>query len=104
MSRVIVTYKNNITQNEDGTIDLIDSSLVGHLTKTHPLQAQIADPETGTYQIGFVLKAEVFWEHQRSPAFQLVDADDLAWVTFADDTTEVEDEAGDEDEPENNYV
>lgn len=96
MSRsIVVTLKDNVTQDENGELALINPEIVGHLVKTHPLSAQMINPETNQIQFGVTFKSEVYWEHARTPSPAFEDPNDLAWVSFSDEEN-VEDETDEE--------
>lgn len=97
-NRVLVTYKDNLIVHDDGTFDLTDSSLVGHLIKTHPLTAQSFNPETQMMTTGVVFKSEVYWEHARSPSPSFEDPEALAWINFNGEENDEE-----ENEEESDY-
>jgi hypothetical protein len=92
MSRVIVTRRDNIEDFDGENMELIDETIIGNLVKTHALTAQQIDPASGQLVIGIVMRAEVYWEHQRTPAFKMEDPEDLVWLKFADDETDDEEE------------
>lgn len=96
MSRTIVTLKDNLLIDENGELSLKDPTIIGHLRKTHPLSAQMIDPNTNQIQFGVTFKAEVFWEHVRSPAPSFEDPEQLAWVNFSDEAEEEIEDAEDE--------
>ena len=96
-SRVLVTYKDNLTIFADGSYELKDASLIGHCTKTHALTAQSFDPETQQLQTGVTFRSEVYWEHARSPSPSFEDPQNMAWINFTDEQ-ENEDDENEDDE------
>lgn len=94
---ILVTRPTNVTLNEDGTFELKNEKIIGHLRKTHAISAQVADPESGHIQIGVIMKGEVYWENQRSPAFTMESPEDIVWLTMEQDEIEEAEEAHDSD-------
>lgn len=98
--RIMVTRKENVTFFDDnGDFTLADEKEVGLLRQVHIINAQVVDPATGQVHIGAVLRAEVYWENKRSPAFTMEDPENLAWLTISGDKEE-EDEAEETEEQE----
>ena len=90
MSRVTVTKKDNL----DELGRMIDEDIIGIIVRTHALTVNQIDQATGQLITGVVMRAEVYWENQRTPAFMLEDPADLFWMSFY----ESEDSEDDEDE------
>jgi len=85
---IYVTYKSNIFITE-GDFHLRDEKIVGLLKGTHVAPVIMPHPETGQPIHGLVSRAEVYWEHKRTPSPHLEDPDDLFWLnTDSDDESE----------------
>lgn len=87
--KVTVTHKSNVRFNDDQTFILEDGEKVGFIRNTHVVPTHILD-EKGVPHFGLVQRAEVYWQHQRTPAFTLEDPNDLAWLFMEEDSVEVQ--------------
>lgn len=100
MSGVVVTLKSNIATDEEGkflfdedeNIILTDEDDVGMLVKTHVFPLSQVDPG-GNLMTGYVSRSEIYWDKRRNPSPDLVDPNDLVWISFA----EANEEEGQED-------
>lgn len=87
---VTVTYKNNVQHNaegemlfhNDGSVALIDETVIGVMLKTHLVQVTQLNEDKSLIQTGIVPKCEVLWEHKRCPSPALENPDDLVWLSF----------------------
>ena len=97
--RILVTTSDNIEFFEDGTYELHDGNKVGHLVQLHTITATQLNPETNQLQTGIMIKAEVYWEHNRILSTEniLIPVDNLVWIKFDDDEDEGEDIESDDD-------
>ena len=92
MTRRLVTPLSNYVDLGNGDFEMKDENIYGVLEKTHCLQAQVQDPETGITQIGTLIKLEVSWNHHRVPAVDFISPEDVAFVGFEDDLDSDDDE------------
>ena len=91
MSFVTVTRKENVqTITEDGEIVLNNEAEIGHLRKLHSSVVQGVD-DNNQPQLGFLVRAEVYWEHKRTPSPALEDPNELVWLTLPTNETEADD-------------
>lgn len=104
MSGIVVTLKTNIQVDEQGNfqfdedenIVLIDEDDVGMLVKTHVFPISQLQND-GALMSGYISRAEVYWDKRRCPSPELVDPNDLVWISFAeqgDDTDGDDDDDG----------
>lgn len=98
MSRRLVTLVANFVDLGNGEYDLKNPNDFGVLEKTHFIQAQAQDPNTGEIQIGTLIKLEISWNSRRVPAVEFLSPEEVAFVGFEDDADVDEDEDDDADD------
>lgn len=92
MSFITVTKTTNVKEiTEDGEINLIDESDIGYIKKIHSSVVTIADDQ-GNPTLGFIMRAEVYWENRRSPSPFLEDPNELTWLSLGNESDEEEEE------------
>lgn len=97
---IYVTYKSNIFMTSEG-FNLKDETMIGLLKRTHVAPVIMPHPENGQPIHGLVSRAEVYWEHKRTPSPHLEDPDDLFWLNAdsdEDDASEDSENTSDESE------
>lgn len=102
--KIIVTYKDNVfydeagqlETNDEGDVLFKDAEALGHLIEVSAFPHPFVDTEGQTH-IGFITRAQVCWEHKRTPAVAFEDLSDLAWISF--NAPELDEES--QDSPEN---
>lgn len=104
MTGIVVTLKSNIELDEEGNfqfdeednIVLKDENDVGMMVKTHVFPLSQLSNE-GNLMTGYISRAEIYWDQRRNPSPDLVDPNDLVWISFAEQNEEDDD---DQDETE----
>lgn len=99
-NKVVVTFKENVQEAEDGEVILLDEDCIGHALQTHVYPVNYEDPETKVIQTGLKILVEVYWEHARTPACTMESPESLYWLNFGDEDLDEDEEARDDEDDE----
>lgn len=94
----------NFALDEDDIPKLVDEDDVGALLKTHSIQVSQINSQTKVLETGVVFRAEVVWNKHRNPCPDMVDPNDLVFLSIDDGTEDEYEEESDEQESDSDEV